>query len=156
DRAVGPAQRRLLITTRRQWLSKWNRMLQICKYRRCHDRYPRIERWIGVEPMGKIILQIVMNSETGPHRPSSRSRRVPSQTDSWLQEQFRVIFNECRVPDPGFSLDDVVDKDVIGSVSVRFVPPIRHLIPQSQFQRQTLFEFDFVLHIPGCLGGAEV
>ena len=46
---------------------------------------------IGIDPYSQVILKIVMDSKTRPHRPSSSAGRVPGQTHARLQQQFGVI-----------------------------------------------------------------
>ena len=52
---------------------------------------PRIERRIRIEPECQIVLQIVMNPETGADRPASRSCGIPYDAHARLQEHFRVV-----------------------------------------------------------------
>src|SRR5438876_9867105 len=50
----------------------------------------------------------------------------------------------------------VLVKPVIGSVSVLFIPPRGHLVPQSEAHREFGAELDFILNVPGGLRGAVV
>src|SRR5437660_666889 len=67
-----------------------------------------IVRWIGISPVRKVVLEVVVDSKAGPHRPASRAGWVPRQTDAWLQQQFGVVLAKARMADDRFCRDHKV------------------------------------------------
>src|SRR5207253_5732179 len=81
DRAGGRLQRRLSIAGWRQrgaLLDRKERKEPVCH----RERFARVKRRIGIGAYAKIIDQIVVDSEAGPHGPGSPAGWIPSQTDA--------------------------------------------------------------------------
>src|SRR5438093_3769636 len=51
----------------------------------------RTKRWIGIGPVPEDILEIVMDSKSGPHRPGSPTGWVPGDAHARLQQQFGMV-----------------------------------------------------------------
>src|SRR5439155_96091 len=62
---------------------------------RARNLLARVKRWIGIGPVREIVLEIVVDSKAGPHRPGSRAGRIPRDAHARLQQQFRVILSEA-------------------------------------------------------------
>src|SRR5262249_9135140 len=50
-----------------------------------HNLLARIKRWIAISPVRQIVLEIVVDSKAGPHRPGSRAGRIPRDAHARLQ-----------------------------------------------------------------------
>jgi len=109
-----------------------------------------IIRRIGIGPVRKVVLEVVVDSKTGPHRPGSLAGRIPGQAHAWLQQQFGVVLSKTRMADDWIRRDHKVFLKHIVRTAVRnFIPPIGHLVPQAQTQREIRPELHFILEIPG-------
>src|SRR5882672_60345 len=62
-------------------LLEWKVRKEPVRYR---DRFASVKGWIGVGAYTEVIHEIVVDSEAGPHRPSSRAGRVPGKAHAWL------------------------------------------------------------------------
>src|SRR5439155_11066057 len=71
DRA-GLRYRRAARALKRSVLLKRNEREQ-----RTTQQLARIIRWIGVSPVSEVVLEIVVDSKAGPHRPGSRTGWIP-------------------------------------------------------------------------------
>ena len=91
-----------------------------------------------------------MNSEAGTNRPTPSTGGIPCQTHARLQQQFRIILGEARMPDQRIAeWYSTWVKQKVGAPALHLVPAIRHLVSQSQAEREIRLQLHFILDVPG-------
>src|SRR5207248_9707088 len=104
-------------------------------------RFARVKRRIGIGAYAKVIDQIVVDSEAGPHGPGSPAGWIPSQAHAWLQQVRSIVLRQARIGGAltilvkavRIGLDDEARIiEIVGSAAMRFVPAVGQLISQDQ------------------------
>src|SRR5204863_3265900 len=97
---------------RRPWgaARRWKRGVLLKGNKREHTvrhgkQIARIIRWIGIGPVPEIILEIVVDSKTGAHRPGPRTGRIPRDAHARLQQQFGMILSQAGMSQERFVRD---------------------------------------------------
>src|SRR5262249_2615809 len=90
-----------------------------------------------------------IDAVSGANRRLALAKRIPRERESWAEQPLRIVFGECRFPDPGVRQKDAIGiRDVIGGTAKLLIPSSREFVPEAHSECEIRTQLHRIFRVP--------